>query len=116
MLHNAGLPIVVLSKERDPVVAARCRKLGVEFVQAVDDKVGAFREWMSERVLDPTGVVFVGNDVNDVECLLAAGCGVVPADAHPSARAAADIVLSRPGGRGAVRELADLVLENTKDT
>jgi N-acylneuraminate cytidylyltransferase len=114
LLRRAGLPMVVLSKERNAVVTARCRKLELECVQAVDDKVTAFRGWMSDHGLDPAGVLFVGNDANDVECLLVAGCGVVPADAHPSARAVADIVLTRPGGRGAVRELAELVLEHMK--
>lgn len=111
MLRRAGVPMVVLSKERNPVVAARCAKLGLDCVQAIDDKVTAFKQWMAEQELDPARVIFVGNDVNDVECLQAAGCAVVPADAHPSARAVADVVLMRPGGRGAVRELADLVLD-----
>jgi YrbI family 3-deoxy-D-manno-octulosonate 8-phosphate phosphatase len=114
MLRRAGLPMVVLSKERNPVVTARCEKLGLDCVQAIDDKVTAFRDWMTNQDLDPDHVVFVGNDANDVECLLAAGCGVVPADAHPSARAVADVVLTRPGGRGAVREVADLVLQQAK--
>jgi len=114
MLRRAGVPMVVLSKERNPVVAARCDKLGLECVQAIDDKVTAFRDWMTDQGLDPANVVFVGNDANDVECLQAAGCGVVPADAHASARAVADVVLTRPGGRGAVRELADLVLQQAK--
>jgi len=115
MLRRAGVPMVVLSKERNPVVAARCAKLGLECTQAIDDKVTAFKQWMTDQGLDPAHVVFVGNDANDVECLLAAGCGVVPSDAHPSARAVADVVLTRPGGRGAVRELADLVLQQSKD-
>jgi YrbI family 3-deoxy-D-manno-octulosonate 8-phosphate phosphatase len=114
MLRRAGLPMVVLSKERNPVVAARCDKLGLDCVQAIEDKVTAFRDWMTDQGLDPAHVVFVGNDANDVECLLAAGCGVVPVDAHASARAVADVVLTRPGGRGAVRELADLVLQQAK--
>jgi len=111
LLRATGLPMVVLSKERNPVVAARCLKLGLPFQQGIDDKVGAFRSWMTELALDPAGVVFVGNDVNDVECLEIAGYAVVVADAHGDARRAADLVLTRAGGRGAVRELADLILQ-----
>jgi YrbI family 3-deoxy-D-manno-octulosonate 8-phosphate phosphatase len=110
-LRDTGLPIAVFSKEKNAVVAARCDKLRLEYVQGLDDKVGAFTAWMQRLGLDPAEVVFVGNDVNDVECLLVAGCGAVVADAHDSARAVADLVLSRPGGHGAVRELADLILE-----
>ena len=56
----------------------------------------------------PSGVILLGR--RPAECLIAAGCGAVVADAHVSAKAVADLVLSRPGGRGAVRELADLIL------
>jgi len=114
MLRGVGIPMVVLSKEQHPVVAARCRKLGLDHAHGIDDKSAAFRAWMDEHELDPATVVFVGNDVNDVECLELAGCGVAVADAHPAAAAAADIILSRPGGRGAVRELAELILSHRK--
>ena len=56
-------------------------------------------------------IAYLGNDINDIACLKAAGIGVVPADAHPSALAAADVILSCSGGQGAIRELADLILE-----
>jgi N-acylneuraminate cytidylyltransferase len=110
-LRQQGIPMIVLSKERHPVVAARCAKLGLACTQGLDDKAGALRTWMHELELDPASVVFVGNDVNDLECFRIAGTAVVPVDAHPDAIAAADIVLARPGGRGAVRELADLIAE-----
>jgi N-acylneuraminate cytidylyltransferase len=109
-LRQEGLPMVVLSKERHPVVAARCAKLGIAVQQGLDDKESVLRAWIDDQGLDPAGVVFVGNDVNDLGCLQAVGCGVVVADAHESVLGAADIVLSRPGGRGSVRELADLIL------
>lgn len=110
-LRRAGLPILVLSLETNPVVQARCAKLGIECRQGVTDKATALRQWLAERAIDPRAVVYVGNDVNDVECLRAVGCGVAVADAYPSARASARVVLSRPGGRGALREVADLILE-----
>lgn len=114
LLRRAGVLVMVLSKERNPVVGARCAKLGVECVQGIDDKEPALRTWLAGRGLDPSEIVFVGNDVNDLECLRVAGCGVVVADAHPDAIAVADLVLTRPGGRGAVRELVDLILSQTR--
>jgi N-acylneuraminate cytidylyltransferase len=91
-------------------VEARCRKLGLPFLQGVLDKRSALEEWLSRQGVPPAQVVYVGNDVNDVECLRWVGCGVVVADAQPEARAAARLVLRRPGGRGAVREIVDLIL------
>ncbi len=112
LLRAAGIRVYVLSKETNAVVAARCRKLDIPFEQAVDDKLSAFSALVDREGLDVGEVVFVGNDVNDVECIQAAGCGVAVADASAGARAAADIVLTRPGGRGAVRELSELILES----
>lgn len=110
LLREAGVQLLVLSKERNPVVTARCQKLGVEVRQAVDDKVPALMTWMAEKGLDAADVVFLGNDVNDAGCLTVVGCPVVVADAHPSVHPLARIVLTKPGGKGAVRELADAIL------
>lgn len=109
-LREAGVPMLVLSTEANPVVAARCRKLQLECVQDVPDKAGRLRALLGERGIDPAHVAFVGNDVNDLECLQLVGLPVAPADAEPAARAAARLVLSRRGGHGAVRELCDLLL------
>lgn len=106
-LMRVGIPAVVLSTETNPVVAARCQKLGLPFVQGVADKRAALVSLMQERGVDPASVVYLGNDVNDVDCFPVVGFAAVVADAHPLAKAEADIVLHRPGGRGAVRELCD---------
>lgn len=108
-LRAAGLPMVVISKERNPVVRARCAKLGLECHHGVDAKLELLRGWLAERDLPAERTVYIGNDVNDLDCLRFVGCGVTPADAHPTARAAADVVLRACGGRGALRELADLL-------
>lgn len=109
-LKKTGLKIAVLSTEINPVVTARCDKLGIECRQGLGEKKhDAFLHWCEESQIDPTDVIFVGNDANDVACLRAAGCAVVPADAHPDAMRHADIVLTKAGGYGAVRELCDLL-------
>jgi len=55
-------------------------------------------------------VAYMGDDVNDVPLLRRVGLAVAPADARPEAKAAAHVVTSAPGGRGAVRELCDLLI------
>ncbi len=113
-LREAGVQVVVLSTETNPVVTARCRKLGLPVVQGVADKGAALRDLLAQRGVDPARTVYVGNDVNDLPCFPLVGCALVVADAHPEARARADRVLRRPGGRGAVRELCDLLLSGMK--
>lgn len=114
-LRRAGIDSVILSSETNPVVTARGRKLGVRVHQGLEDKADAFRGILRERCADPATVVYVGNDVNDAGCLEIAGVAVVPADAHPDVKALADIVLTRRGGHGAVRELVDLILSRCRD-
>lgn len=113
-LRRVDIPVLVLSTEENPVVSARCRKLGLECIQGLADKRGALSDWLRKHDLDPTNVVYVGNDINDLPCLKLVGCGVVVSDAHPEVRRAAHIVLSKPGGGGAIREICDLILERDK--
>jgi N-acylneuraminate cytidylyltransferase len=102
--------MLVLSKERNPIVVVRCRKLQLPFVQGIDDKASFLRGHLEERGIEASRVAYLGDDVNDVECMRMVGLPVAVADAHAEARAAAALVLDRPGGRGAVREFCDLVL------
>ncbi|MCJ7511498.1 MAG: acylneuraminate cytidylyltransferase [Anaerolineales bacterium] len=112
-LRQAGIPAIVLSSETNPVVAARCRKLGIEAIQGVGDKGQALLEILRSQGVPAHSTVYVGNDLNDLPCFPLVGWAVAVADARPPVRLAADYVLRNPGGHGAVRELCDLVLEQT---
>jgi YrbI family 3-deoxy-D-manno-octulosonate 8-phosphate phosphatase len=110
MLRDAGVAMAVLSKERNPVVAARCRKLRLPCRQGIDDKAAEFIALAGEFGVDPRQLIYAGNDVNDLPPMRLAGLSVAVGDAVAAVKAEAGYVLSAPGGRGAVRELADLVL------
>ncbi|MEM1211458.1 MAG: acylneuraminate cytidylyltransferase [Planctomycetota bacterium] len=110
-LRATGVPLLVLSKEPVPIVMKRCEKLRLECLHGIDDKLPALRQWLGGRGLDLSRTVYMGNDINDYQCLAAAGCGVVVADAHPAVMPVADLVLTRNGGDGAVRELCDLIVD-----
>lgn len=109
-LKQAGIPMVILSKERNPVVSARAAKLGIEVKQAVDDKLAALRTWSAARGIDLADVAFVGNDAPDVPSITSVGYGIAVADAEDCALDAARYVLTARGGFGALRELADRIL------
>ena len=108
-LRETGIDALVVSMETAPVVGARARKLGIACRQGIEDKLPVLREEAATRELSLDEVAYVGNDVNDIECLDAVGLAVVPADAWPEAREHARWVLSRPGGEGCVREFCDAV-------
>ena len=111
MLRKVGVEVVVLSTERNPVVAARCQKLNLPCRQGIDDKRRELLRFSEAYGVDLDEVVYIGNDVNDLECMRMVGCGIAVADAHASVRDAADLILSHRGGHGAVREFSDRILK-----
>ncbi len=111
LLRQAGhWHLMILSKERNPVVLRRAEKLGIEVFNAVDDKVAALDRWLAARDLGWEALLYVGNDVNDAAAMAQAGLSACPSDAHPSILGSADWILPHPGGRGALRSLCDMLL------
>ncbi len=110
-LRQAGVETFVISLETNPVVAQRCRKMKVPFIQGENDKATALRKLLLERNVAASQAVFLGNDVNDLPCFPLVGWSVAVADAMPEVASQADFVLTRPGGHAAVRELCDLIME-----
>jgi 3-deoxy-D-manno-octulosonate 8-phosphate phosphatase, YrbI family len=109
-VRAAGLPLAVISKERNPVVAARCRKLKIACEQGVDDKLTVLQRIAAEQGVGLADVAFIGNDINDLPCLTSVGVAIAPADAYPEVLRIADIITAATGGFGAVREICDLIL------
>ena len=114
-LKRAGLPMLVLSAEVNPVVGKRCEKLGLECLQGIRDKRPVLKAWLDENHIDPAHAIYIGNDLPDIPCMQAVGCGVAVADAHPRALDAADLILQTPGGHGAIRELVDLIIDTANE-
>ena len=110
LLRKAGVPVLILSSETNPVVLARARKLGVEVAHGVHDKATLLAIWIQRHGLDPARVAYVGNDINDLTAMAAVGWPVAVPGSQPAVLAAARIVLTHAGGAGAVREVADRVL------
>lgn len=110
LLRESGMPVLILSTEAHPVVSARAAKLRVEVLQGVRDKAAALTGWAEDRGIPLERIAYLGNDVNDLGCLSIVGWPIAVPDAMPEVIAAARVVLGTPGGYGAVRELADLIL------
>lgn len=108
--QKTNIEPIVISKETNPVVTARCRKLKITAYQSIDDKAGLLKKILADKQIDASHAVYIGNDVNDLECFPLVGFAVAPQDAQPEVLRSADLVLNHPGGHGAVRELCDLLL------
>jgi YrbI family 3-deoxy-D-manno-octulosonate 8-phosphate phosphatase len=108
---SSDIALVVLSKEKNMVVQKRCDKLKLECYHSVEDKPTALKKLVEKKSIDIEQVAYVGNDLNDVECMQMVGFAVCPKDAYSCAAEVADLILSRNGGDGAVRELCDLILD-----
>jgi N-acylneuraminate cytidylyltransferase len=111
-LREAGIRMMVLSTESNPVVAARCSKLQLSYHQGLSNKRAFLANFLRTHGISPSHVIYIGNDMNDLECLKFVGLPVAVADAHPSVITVSQFVLTRPGGHGAIREFCDRLLEH----
>ena len=109
-MRDAGVRMAVVSTEANPVVSARCEKLKLTCYQDVADKRAFVERLLNDENVAANAVAYIGNDVNDLDVMDFVGLAVAPCDSHPAVLAAADVVLTRPGGDGAVREFCDHVL------
>lgn len=109
-LAAAGIPSIILSTETNPVVTARAAKLKMRCIHGLADKSAELTRVAAEASVELTAVAYVGNDVNDLACLRSVGLPIAVADAHPDITDSVRYVTRRQGGRGAVREVCDLLL------
>lgn len=103
----------ILSKETNSVVLARAKKLKLDCYHGIGDKLGFMREYCAARVSGDdvfAGLVYLGNDLNDVPLMRRAGYSVAPADAHPAVLKIASLVMKQKGGEGFVRAFIEKLL------
>jgi len=111
MLRHAGIESALISGRSCPMVEKRAADLGItEVTQGVRDKVPILAKLLSQKGLKPEHAAFVGDDVVDLTVMNRVGFAVAVADASEFLFDTAHYVTVSPGGRGAVREVAELIL------
>jgi YrbI family 3-deoxy-D-manno-octulosonate 8-phosphate phosphatase len=107
-LKKMGIETVIISTEANPVVSARARKLNIRCLQDCQDKRRTLENIVRESGISLEEVAFIGNDINDLECLSRVGLPIIVNDAHQDVVSIARYQTRNPGGCGAVREICDL--------
>jgi YrbI family 3-deoxy-D-manno-octulosonate 8-phosphate phosphatase len=110
LIASLGIPQLILSTEANPVVEARAAKLRLKVIGACQDKKAALKSYCEQNGLALDRVVYLGNDLNDLEAMKIVGFPVAPLDAHPKIKAMAKLVTEAKGGQGVIKELAERIM------
>lgn len=108
--NNWKLTYFILSKEVNHVVQSRASKLKIPCIQGTKNKVEYIRTYLKKKKRQTEGLLYVGNDLNDLFAMRLAGISVAPSDAHPIIKKQATIVLEKKGGEGFIRTLIEVLL------
>lgn len=110
VLPRLGIAPVIITGRKSDIVANRAAELKIRHLyQGVADKLPRLRELAAELGVEAEEIAYIGDDLNDLDCIRYCGFTGCPADAVPEIRQAVDFVSSRNGGRGAVREFVDVI-------
>lgn len=112
LLLDAGIRVGIVTGRRSAALRHRCRDLGIEMIyEGARHKARLLEAIMADTGLAASAIAFVGDDLPDLPIMNRVGCAVAVADAHDTLTRGADMVTTAPGGRGAVRELAEALLK-----
>lgn len=112
LLMRAGVEVGLITARSSKVVSYRAKELGLRLVQqGVQDKLGAYARIKAKAQLSDEQIAYVGDDIIDLPILRQAGLAVAVRDSWPGLAAFVDFVTQAGGGSGAVREVADLLLQ-----
>lgn len=108
VLPEKGIVPVIITGRSSKIVERRAAELKIQHLhQGVSDKLSKLREVAGELGIGAEEIAYIGDDLNDLDCIRCCGLTACPADAVPEILNAVDYVCERNGGRGAVREFID---------
>lgn len=105
IIKKMGIPQIILSTETNKVVDTRAKKLGIPVLNGIDNKKETLITYCAELDISLDDVVYIGNDINDIEVMKIVGYPVCPSDAYEEIRAISKIVLDVAGGEGVIRAM-----------
>ena len=112
LLQQAGVEIAFLSGGQGGATEVRARQLGIQHcLVGIKDKPEALLQLQQQLGIDSSETAFVGDDLNDLAVRPVVELLIAPADACTPVRQGAHAVLRKQGGHGAIRELAETILQ-----
>lgn len=109
---RSGIEVAIITGRRSEIIHRRCEELGIKhIVEGVHDKRAALLKLAESLQLMPEETAYIGDDLNDLPAFSVAGRTFAPADAADAVCDAADCILMHDGGRGAVREAIEMLLQ-----
>lgn len=108
-IKEFGIKQVIVSSEKNPVVEKRAKKLGIEVISGVNDKAKVVSHFCRINSISLDKVVYVGNEINDLDVMKLVGWPLCPIDAADAIKAICKYVIPIPGGEGVIRYLLDLL-------
>ena len=112
MLHRIGIKTAIITGRTSKVVERRAKELSIPYVfQGAHNKLEVYERLKELTGLSDEAICYIGDDVVDMPIMRRVGFAVAVADAHPDVRAVAHYVTAAPGGKGAVREVAEMIIK-----
>lgn len=102
---------MIISTETNEVVKARAKKLGIPILHSINNKKEVLKKYCQKKRINLSKVIYIGNDINDLEAMKIVGHPIAPSDASREVKKIAKIITKAKGGEGVIRELLGGILE-----
>lgn len=110
LAEQAGIEFMILTGRKSYCVEHRAKELKIKYVfQGISDKLSYLKDFLHEHEILPENVAYMGDDVNDLECMQYVGFAACPSDAVYEIRNQVDFISQYEGGHGSVREFCDFI-------
>ena len=113
MLMRAGVAVGIITGRKSTIVTNRASDLGIDILyQGREDKIDVLTEIIATTGITADAIAYAGDDLPDLPVLQAVGLSFSVPGAHPDLKGAVNVITTRPGGEGAVREITDFILSS----
>ena len=107
-----NIHLLILTREKNKVVSKRANKLKIKCFYGIKNKLEFIKNFLFERSLEKNGLIYLGNDINDIEAMEYAGYSVAPCDANSSVLDISNLIINKKGGDGFIREFVEKLLHD----